>query len=233
MLPEVPPPPSLPLVSFPVKVCFHLLPDCFVRLSSSRAIPQLSYLSEVQELSVTVFSTSQLSVKWPSGPTVVSGLSALVLGRLACGGLFNNMCCEDKDYKPEEMEHFMSLFIKTSTNPASFINTNRTMSNPRNPHTHRPSKRLSSTLKDRKEGTELGDLWVSFSRGLGRALVHIWEGRRQGRQINRTVPLSFWYIVGAALHAGPEPSARARRARRAAGMARGPSEGPQHPKGKR
>ena len=86
--------------------------------------------------------------------------------------LFNNMCCEDKDYKPEEMEHFYE-FIYQNFHKPSLIHQHKPYNEqpPTTPHTHRPWKRLSSTLKDRKEGTELGDLWVSFSRGLGRALV--------------------------------------------------------------
>lgn len=61
---------------------------------------------------------------------------------------------------------FRHLFMKTSTNPASFTNVNRIT------RTYTwPWRRWRSTLKDSKEWTQLGGLWVSFFRGLGRALV--------------------------------------------------------------
>ena len=76
---------------------------------------------------------------------------------------------------------------------------------------------------------QLSDLWALFSRGLGRALVpHL--GRQGARKaINRTVSPACFGTSWARPCTWPEPSATARRARRAAGTARSPSEGLQRP----
>ena len=65
---------------------------------------------------------------------MVSGLSALVLGPdWPVAGCLIMCAVRTRTTNQKRWSTFMNLFIKTSTNPASVTNTNRTISNPSNP----------------------------------------------------------------------------------------------------
>ena len=67
--------------------------------------------------------------------------------------LFNNMCCEDKDYKPEEMEHFYE-FIYQNFHKPSLIYQHKLVVQPQ------PTHGLGESYQyfERKEGSQLGDI---------------------------------------------------------------------------
>ena len=97
-----------------------------------------------QELSVTALAMSHLFVNGylplktgPSGNLCFSPHPKL----------FNNVCCEDWEYKPGETGYF-HVFIYQNLHKPDLIHQHKT----HNQGTHtRPWRRLSSNLKDRKE----------------------------------------------------------------------------------